>query len=177
MATIRFRELVKSSGKPEPKSLWVDPRRDRQFTRAVKQNRVLTIVPAAQAHQKEFGEIGFRQIPHANYFIFPRPLPSGGAKVIGINYDLIGEAIPKDAVSREELEKAARPARRARLEKRGPPEKTFNVRIRTVAVTESRVRIKARDKTAAKAKAGDLAKEERFDPAAATIKREIKFLE
>jgi len=36
MAALRFRGLVKTAGTPEPKTLWTDPKADRDFMRAVR---------------------------------------------------------------------------------------------------------------------------------------------
>jgi len=74
MAVIRFRDLVRTAGSPEPKSLWTDPKKDRDFMRAVKEKRVLTVVQ--EAKRSDFGELGFHQHPHAFYFVFPKPLPA-----------------------------------------------------------------------------------------------------
>lgn len=86
MAAIRFRDLVKTAGAPEPKSLWTDPKNDRDFMRAVKQGRVLTVVQGSK--RKDFGELGFHQHPGALYFVFPKPLPVEEGRVVGIKYDL-----------------------------------------------------------------------------------------
>jgi hypothetical protein len=52
MSIIRFRDLVKTAGAPEAKSLWTDPKHDRNFMRAVKQNRVLTVVRESKTKLK-----------------------------------------------------------------------------------------------------------------------------
>lgn len=104
MAVLRFSDLVKTAGMPEPKSLWTDPKTDRDFMRAVKQKRVLTVMQESQ--RKDFGELGFHQHPGALYFIFPKPLPSEQGKVIGIKYDLVESGEPADAISPAELNRA-----------------------------------------------------------------------
>jgi hypothetical protein len=181
MSTIRFRELVKTSGKPATKSLWTDPKRDRQFSKAVEQKRVLTILPGPGSHKKEFGQIGFRRLPHANYLVFPRPLPSEGSKVIGIKYDLVEEPAPRDAVPFAELERAPKTRERSGRKsqtsaEKKPVEKIFHLAARTVAVIETKLELKARNRNDAKSKAHELVKGQGFDPAKARFTTRIKIL-
>jgi hypothetical protein len=42
--TLRFGDLVRNSGRPETIALWTDPKKDRTLTRAIKENRVLTVI-------------------------------------------------------------------------------------------------------------------------------------
>jgi hypothetical protein len=190
MATIRFRDLVKQSGKPEVKSLWSDPKEDRQFMRAVKQNRVLTIVQEPTAKKADFGEIGFRQGPHASFFVFPKPLPTENAKVIGIKYDLIEESAPRDVISPENLKRlgTSRSSRRhTRIEAKGRPgskrsgesrpvEEKFRFQIRTEAVLERTVEVQARSRLEAQTKAEEAAKGQGIDWDKARIRTRVKLL-
>jgi hypothetical protein len=168
MAVIRFRELVNTSGKPEAKSLWTDPKQDRQFMQAVKQSRVLTVVQEPTSKRKDFGEVGFHQQPHASYFVFPRPLPaSRGSKVIGIKYDLVGETEVKDPIRRKALVASKRkPAKPERIEK------TFHVRVRRIAVAEATIPVEARSQTEAREKAVEIAKKQTFDVSKAELRTE-----
>lgn len=167
--------MVKISGRPESKSLWTNPKNDQKFTQAVKQNRVLTVIPGIDAKKREFGEIGFRRILHANYFVFPKPLPKSPAKVIGIKYDLVEEPEPGDLVTVQELERAAKAGRLARENRDEPSGKMFKLLVRTVGVMETILRIKARSRRAARAKAAEIANGQAFDPTKAKISREIAF--
>src|ERR1041385_729850 len=97
--SIRFNELVKTAGHPEPKLLWSDPRRDRQFMKAVSQNRVLTVIQGPASKKKDFGEIGFHQQPRAAYFVFPKSLPAREGRVVGIKYDLIEQPKSSDSIT------------------------------------------------------------------------------
>ncbi|HEX4264582.1 MAG TPA: hypothetical protein VH597_09610 [Verrucomicrobiae bacterium] len=171
MPAIRFRDLVKTSGKPEPKSLWTEPRQDPQFMRAVKANRVLTVVQPPASKKTDFGEIGFHRQPHSSYFIFPKPLPADKGKVIGIKYDLVEPSEPEDAISSEDLKSASKPKRTktSKPEKKIPADKTFEVRVRLVTVAETNISIKARTKGEAKEKALETAKSQEF----ATSKEQI----
>src|SRR6185437_1652929 len=150
MAAIRFRYLVKTAGTPEPKSLWTDPRRDRDFMRAVKQKRVLTV--KQESKRKDFGELGFHQHPGALYFVFPKPLPSDKGKVIGIKYNLAESGEPADRVSSEELKRAAKKKRVKPSAPKAtePVVKTFEVVARRVAVLEESFSMDAHSKSEAR---------------------------
>src|ERR1051325_6446387 len=89
--TIRFGDLVRASGQPEPVALWQAPEKDKSFMRAVKENKVLTVIQEPRAKTKDYGLIGFHQHSHASYFIFPRRLTAKGdnVRVVGINYQLV----------------------------------------------------------------------------------------
>ena len=174
MPTIRFRDLVKAAGKPESKSLWTDPKQDRGFMKVVRQNRVLTIIQEPGSKKKEFGEIGFHQAPHANYFVFPKPLPKERAKVIGIKYDLVKDSEPKDAVSLENLRRAPKREKKVSVEKPKLVEKTFDLLVRKVAVIKTKVSVKARNRNEARERALEMVKGQRFDLAKAEVKIEVE---
>jgi len=165
MSIIRFRDLVKTSGQPEPKSLWTDPKQDRDFMKAVKANRVLTIVQSPASKKTDFGEIGFHQQPHSAYFIFPKPLPAERGKVIGIKYDLVEEPEPDDPISARDLKLPAK-SNRAKVqsaEKNLPVEKTFQVQVRRMI--ETNISVTARTKEQAREKAIAAAKNQELDAA------------
>src|SRR5437762_1955168 len=109
--TIRFGDLVRASGRPQPVTLWTDPKKDRSFSKAVQENRVLTIHSNPASHRKEYGEIGFQREQGATYLVFPTPLPKKAAsRIVGINYQLAEEPPPKDPVPSRP---AAKPTREA----------------------------------------------------------------
>jgi hypothetical protein len=109
--TIRFGDLVRASGRPQPVTLWFDPKKDRSFSKAVQANRVLTIHSNPAAHRKEYGEIGFQRAQGATYLVFPQPLPKKSAsRIIGINYQLAEEPPPKDPLPHQPPSKPARKA-------------------------------------------------------------------
>jgi hypothetical protein len=173
MGVIRFRDLVKMAGTPEPKSLWSDPKNDRDFMRAVKQKRVLTVVQ--ESKRKDFGELGFHQHPGALYFIFPKPLPAEEGRVIGIKYDLAEPGEPADVVSSAELNRAAKKSAKSRKpEQPKPVVKTFQVAVRRVAMMETSLAIDAYSQAEARAKAVELMKRAAFDLSNAEIESEIK---
>jgi hypothetical protein len=70
--TMRFGDLVRVSGRPEAVTLWTDPKKDRAFSKAVRENRVLTINEDPRRTKKEYGQIGFHRSDNATYFVFPR---------------------------------------------------------------------------------------------------------
>ena len=87
--TIRFGDLVRESGRPEAVTLWIGPKKDRSFSKALRENRVMTIHSDPSSHQKDFGEIGFHEEKGATYLVFPRALPKArDSRVVGINYQL-----------------------------------------------------------------------------------------
>jgi hypothetical protein len=175
MAAIRFRDLVKMAGTPEPKSLWTDPKNDRDFMRAVKQKRVLTVVQ--ESRRKDFGELGFHQHPGALYFIFPKSLPAEKGRVIGIKYDLADSGEPADVLSTAKLNRAVKKKKvpkSSEPKKAEPVVKTFKVAVRRVAVIESSLTIDARSKSVARTKAAELMDRAKFDVSKARIENEIK---
>ena len=174
MAAIRFRDLVKTAGTPEPKSLWTDPKADRDFMRAVKQKRVLTVMQ--ESKRKDFGELGFHQHAGALYFVFPKPLPAEAGRVIGIKYDLADASEPRDAIPADKLNRAAKKTRtRSREPKKVEPVvKTFQVAARRVAVLEVNFSIDAPSKVEARQKANETLKRQGFELAKAKIENEIK---
>src|SRR5947209_5865159 len=119
--TIRFGDLVRGSGRPEVVTLWVEPKKDKNFSKAMDENRVLTVLTDPGSHRKEYGRIGFHQQDGAIYLVFPRPLPAPpdktDARVVGINYQLTEARPVTDPVTSDFQEELAHKAK-ARKEKR-----------------------------------------------------------
>lgn len=87
--TVRFGDLVRQSGRPEALTLWTDPK-------AIRENRVLTVIQEPTGKKKDFGQIGFHRSASALYFVFPHPLVQrGDGRVVGINYELAEDAEPE----------------------------------------------------------------------------------
>ena len=85
-------DLVRASGRPEVKSLWAKPQRDKNFMRAVNTHRVMTVIQNPVSKKSDYGRVGFHKDPHASYFVFPRQLAAAeDARVVGINYELLEE--------------------------------------------------------------------------------------
>ena len=91
--TIRFGDLVRGSGRPRVVTLWTDPKKDRPFSKAIRENRVLTVHTDPASRRKDYGEIGFCREQGALYLVFPERLPEERkARIVGINYQLAQEA-------------------------------------------------------------------------------------
>lgn len=108
MKTARFTDLVKKAGAPNPYLLWVSPKKDDVFQRAVKEQRVLTIHQENVGTKKDYGMVGFHEEPNAQYLVFPKSLKAfGERRIIGINYDL--------------LAKESRAGKTPEIQRRSPP--------------------------------------------------------
>lgn len=140
--------------------------------RAVKQNRVLTVVQ--ESKKKDFGELGFHQREGSLYFIFPKPLPAEQGKVIGIKYDLAETTEPKDPISPQDLKRVTKRAKPPQPEKQEAPLKTFDVLVRRVAAVETNVLVEAHSKNEAREKAMEMVKGRGFDLAEAKIENKIE---
>jgi hypothetical protein len=89
---IRFGDLVRNSGRPSVWTLWADPRKDRAFTKAVRENRVLTVIQEPASKHRDYARIGFHRQQYASYLVFPKRLPKDSdSRVIGIHYELVQE--------------------------------------------------------------------------------------
>jgi hypothetical protein len=166
---IRFGDLVRNSGRPQPMTLWTDPKNDKSFSKAVKENRIVTVIEDPASKRKGFGQIGFHAQPHAFYLVFPRSLPrENGSRVIGINYELL-----------EEPRVGSDPVRNTKSEPK-PPEikiepiqKKFKVRLRRTATVETNVDVTAKDRTEAEQLAIKRAQQQSFPLKQTEIKEEI----
>lgn len=93
MKSVRFAQVVERCGRPHVHALWVDPKRDPDFSRAQKADRVMTLEPNGRG-KAEYGVIGFHPTHerHNQFLVFPKPLkPFDGARVIGVKFDLIDQ--------------------------------------------------------------------------------------
>jgi|NGEPerStandDraft_6_1074524.scaffolds.fasta_scaffold108202_1 hypothetical protein len=149
---IRFSELVKKCGRPETVTLWTTPEDNPPFMKAVRENRVLTLLLKPHGNHPDVGEIAFHQRPNALYLVFARSLPEeSGARVVGIKYDLLAEQRTNGPVA-----KAPKPKKRPKApnvtapvvplialkEKPKPiPPKRFNVTILRTASVEEKVTV------------------------------------
>src|SRR6476619_6395042 len=100
--TRRFGDLVRESGRPEVATLWTEPKKDRAFSKAIRENRVLTVESNPTSKHKDFGRIGFHQVHGGIYLVFPKALPKDtDSRIVGINYQLTDEPQPTDPVTSE----------------------------------------------------------------------------
>ena len=51
--TRRFGDLVRESGRPEVVTLWTEPKKDRAFSKAIRENRVLTVESDPTSKRKD----------------------------------------------------------------------------------------------------------------------------
>ncbi len=170
---IRFGDLVRNSGRPQSVTLWAEPKKIPSFRKAIKENRVLTLVQSPGTKAKDFGRIGFHEQPHASYLIFPRKLPTeADARVIGINYQLIEEPAVTHPVRTHEIKRpkfrAAVPAKRPLPEK-----KRFHVTVRRSAVLDSEFPVEAEDRSEAERHALQKAKDTPFKVDNAGVRDQI----
>ena len=110
---MRFGDLVRGSGRPEVVTLWVEPTKDKNFSKAIDENRVLTVLTDPGNHRKEYGRIGFHQQDGAIYLVFREELPPPDSveRVVGINYQLTQDRPVTDPVTNEFQEELARKAK------------------------------------------------------------------
>ena len=91
--TVRFTEVVKVAGTPEIYLPLADPKDDRNFMRAVKDQQVLSLKQEPTGIKKDFGTVGFVREKFVSYLIFPKSLARfEGRRVIGIKYDTLQQA-------------------------------------------------------------------------------------
>lgn len=110
--TARFAEVVKSCGAPEVATLWTDPKDDKPFQRALREDRVMTVHQAAVGTTKDFAEVGIRRGANVSYLVFPKSLKLfADRRVIGIRYDLLAEPEPRGE-ARPTRSERAEPARK-----------------------------------------------------------------
>jgi hypothetical protein len=109
---IRFGDLVRGSGRPQVVTLWVEPKKDKNFSKAIDENRVPTVLTDPGSHRKEYGRIGFQQQEGAIYLVFPKELPPANSveRVVGINYQLTEDRPVTDPVTAEFRQEMARKA-------------------------------------------------------------------
>src|SRR5262249_18571187 len=94
--TVRFAKLVEESGRPELVTLWTAPEENREFMKAAKENRVVTVIHHNVGSKTDYGLVGFVKQLLANFLVFPKPLGyAAETKIVGIKYDQIAESAPK----------------------------------------------------------------------------------
>lgn len=121
MSTVRFSNIVERSGQPAPYTLWTDPKKDKEFQRALKAHRVMTVHQETVGTKSDYGEVGFTGDKNASLLMFPKSLaPFDGKRVIGIKYDLLDSPEPTTSAKSKTSAKPAKKPKAKRTEK--PPE-------------------------------------------------------
>jgi hypothetical protein len=168
--TVRFSELLKAAGKPEVYLPLSDPKRDREFMRAVREDRVLSIKQEPTGTKKDFGTVGFLPERYVSYLVFRKPLtPFKGKRVVGIKYDTVSEAgISTSRASAAPSSRSVKPSR----PKPKPRPKRFTATVRLTRTNEVRVTVEAFDEKEARVKAEETARE-RGDSRPSQVKAEL----
>ena len=121
MKTVRFSSLLEAAGEPEIHLLLTAPAQDRELQKALKENRVLTLVQEPTSTRSDYGVVGLEQETVGQVLIFPKSLKAYvGSKVIGIKYEDLVEEMPEEPLAPKE-KKALPPPKSAPKEKRKPP--------------------------------------------------------
>jgi hypothetical protein len=114
MKTVRFSQIVEKSGKPDAYILWTDPKKDTEFQRALKQNRVMTVHQETVGAKADYGTVGFDKKKTGELLLFPKSLKRfEGKKVVGVKYDLL----EKPAAAPKQQPKAKRKPKKAKTTK------------------------------------------------------------
>jgi len=163
--TVRFTQVVQAAGEPEVYLPLDDPERDKQFMRAVKEQRVMTLKQEPVGTRKDFGLVGFLKERYVTYLIFPKSLHSfAGRQVIGLKYDRLQQAGLATPAASSSAKPAARgksaQAKPAKPKPEPPKPITFHVRVRLTVTTESEVTIHALTEREARVEAEKIARKD-----------------
>ena len=181
--TIRFGDLVRSSGRPQFVTLWTAPEKDHRVSRAMKESRVLTVLE--EPGQRPHGLLGLHPGPHSMFLVFPRRLElDPKARVVGVNYALAKHPEVRDPIVVPDRRHKTKPTQTARHKPLTevkpkpaalpePVKKTFTVRLRRVAVIEETRKVEAEDRVDAERQALKSAQAQRFDIGKAVVRGEI----
>jgi len=154
--TVRFSAIVKTAGTPQTYLPLSDPKHDKDFMRAVRENRVVSLKQQPTGNRKDFGTIGFLTERYVSYLIFPKPLTAfKGKRIVGIKYESLGESISTPRPSA----RSVRPAQPKPKPK--PRPKRFTATVRLVSTNEVHVTVEAMDEKEARAKAEATARQQR----------------
>jgi hypothetical protein len=184
--SVRFDALVKSSGQPEQVTLWTKPEDDADFMKAVKQNRVATIVQTNVGTKKDFGVVGFEAKKNAAYLVFPKSVSAEkGSKIVGIKYERLAEAEPKGPIFKPKRKSSPGiPMKERRnytiaeevteaAEQEEPRLFSFRSEVILTAIQKTEIEVEAASASAAAKLIQAQAEEVKFDVSAAKIGRKI----
>jgi hypothetical protein len=121
--------------------------------KAVREQRVMTVLRRNVGTRKDSGEVAFHQGRERVYLVFPRSLRSFvGARIVGIDYDRVREPAKQ---SHGPLPKPKKPEPRSVPQVLPPAPKRFKVNVQVVAKHRKEVEVDAADATEARKKAID----------------------
>jgi hypothetical protein len=128
--------VVERSGRPRIHTLWTKPEADREFMRARKANRVMTVENLSNG-SAAFGVIGFDHKRGHQFLVFPKPLePFAGARVVGVKFDLVDQPAPLVPGSRHPWQPPVRAKRKTSAAPRPSPNN--RVRVSSPITTPAR---------------------------------------
>lgn len=179
--TVRFAELVKAAGKPYVATVWTDPKDDRHFNRAVRENRVLTVHQPIGTHKKDFGVVGFSEEKNVSYFVFPKRLRAQPeTQVIGIKYDMLAPEPVADPLKRAPSAPSLKRSRgRAAVPTETPiriEETEYTAIVKRTAVWERVITVRASNKAEARRKVGTEANSQTYDLHDAVVQDHVRTL-
>lgn len=132
MKKTRFAKIVETSGKPQPYTLWTAPEKDAVFRKALKDDRVMTILHEPTAARKETAVVGFVEKPSALFLVFPRSVEAfRDQQIVGLKYNLLAAPPPRG--------KPVKSSRKPSTPARPKPEKplpSFRVVLRATSTIE-----------------------------------------
>src|SRR5829696_1677150 len=151
-ATVRFSAVVQASGKPDVYLPLADPKHDRNFMRAVREQRVLSLKQEPTGTKKDFGTVGFVPDKYVSYLIFPKSLARFAEKrIVGIKYDTLENA--SVAAPRPKAGTAGRSMKPAAPKPKPKPRpKRFKATICITTTREIQIAVLAYDKEEARTK-------------------------
>jgi hypothetical protein len=180
--TIRFAELVKTSGRPQILTLWSSPGRDVELAKAIHDNRVVTLKQVNVGTKKDFGLVGFFKQRQSAFLIFPKPIePAAGTKVIGIKYELIETPKPADPVSLDERARydsksKSKPPVRSTAQRKKTEVTKFEIVFEVTATLQVPLSVEAADPTEARKKAESMLAGEQLDFSNARTKTRVRMI-
>jgi cytosine deaminase len=113
--TARFSAVVAACGRPQVFTLWVDPKNDPTFRKALKSCRVMSVHQTVVGSKKDFAEVGYVRAAQIALLIFPKSLAAfADRRIVGIDYNLVERPSPSAK------DRKASPAKREKTTPRPP---------------------------------------------------------
>jgi hypothetical protein len=177
--TVRFAQLVAAAGKPYVATLWTQPKDDRHFARAVRENRVLTVHQTIGSGKKDFGVVGFHEDKNVSYLVFPKRLRAQPeTQVIGIKYDMLAPEPVADPLKRAPVAPKRGRIREHTSGSSATPiqieETQYSAVVKRTAVWERLITVRAANKAEAKRKVATEANAQTYEIHDAVVRDEIR---
>ena len=174
--TVRFASVVEAAGKPVPYTLWTDPARDSEFQKALREQRVMTVL--RRRSKPDAALVGYSKKDNALYLVFAKTLQRfRDRRIVGLKYDLLTEPKPKGKPVRFQRGKSAargpapaKPVKAAALERKmaekpvampkGDALIRFRVKARMLVALDREVDVEAKNRHQARDHALKILKEQ-----------------